>query len=112
MDGYRAAIASISTLRGLELVEIYDRAITAEDMIYHFRHLNALFDGPIAVFMDQLPAHKSKKLEKWCDEHDVMRIFNVAYSPKFNPIEGVFSQVKRYYVRERLGALVVDRPFD
>ena len=41
-----------------------------------------------------------------------MRIINVGYSPQFNPIEGVFSGVKRFYVRERLGALANNRHFD
>ena len=112
MDGYRAAIASVSPMRGVELVEVYNRAVTGEDMIIHFANLAASHASPIAVFMDQLRAHKSNVLRDWCEDNDVMRIFNVGYSPKFNPIEGVFSQVKRYYNRERLGALVMDRPFD
>ena len=34
-----------------------------------------------------------------------MPIWNVSYSPEFNPIESVFSQVKRFFSRERLNVI-------
>ena len=55
--------------------------------------------------MDQLSVHKAEKVGEYCEKHDIMRIFNCAYSPEFNPIEGVFSQVKRFYVKERVQKL-------
>ena len=41
-----------------------------------------------------------------------MPIFNVSYSPEFNPIESCFSQVKRYYCAERLNVLANFNVFD
>ena len=46
--------------------------------------------------------HKSKQVKEVYSELDVKPIYNVGYSPEFNPIESVFSQVKRTYNRERL----------
>ena len=41
-----------------------------------------------------------------------MPIFNVSYSPEFNPIESCFSQVKRYFCAERLNVLANFGVFD
>ena len=41
-----------------------------------------------------------------------MPIFNVAYSPDYNPIEACFAQVKRHFCSERLNILANDREFD
>ena len=51
-------------------------------------------------------------MRKHCREEDIQLIFNVGYSPEFNPIESVFSQVKRWYNRERLNRLVNDGKFE
>ena len=62
--------------------------------------------------MDQLGVHKSNVLKKIYTELDLEPIFNVGYSPEFNPIESVFSQVKRTYSRIRLNKLANDEIFD
>ena len=41
-----------------------------------------------------------------------MPIFNVSYSPEFNPIESCFSQVKRHFCAERLNILANFGVFD
>ena len=43
---------------------------------------------------------------------DILPIFNLPYSPEYNPIESVFSQVKRIYKRERLQKLANWESFD
>ena len=45
-------------------------------------------------------------------ELDIVPVFNVGYTPEFNPIESVFSQVKRVFCRERLNKLVNNEEFD
>ena len=57
-------------------------------------------------------AHRSKETVAFMQEADITLILNVGYSPEFNPIEGCFSHVKRFFVRERLGALANNRLFD
>ena len=41
-----------------------------------------------------------------------MPIFNIPYCPEFNPIESVFSQVKRVFKLKRLKKLANLEPFD
>ena len=45
-------------------------------------------------------------------ELDIKPIFNVGYSPEFNPIERVFSKVKRRFNAKRLADLVNKRGFN
>ena len=44
--------------------------------------------------MDNLTAHTSNKSKETMRELNFRYIFNVAYSPDFNPIEFIFSKVK------------------
>ena len=56
--------------------------------------------------MDQLRVHKARTMWPVYHELNVMPVFNVGYSPQFNPIEAVFSKVKAIFCRERLHNLV------
>ena len=49
--------------------------------------------------------HKDKTVRPYYAELDIMPVFNVSYSPEFNPIESCFSQVKRHFCAERLNVL-------
>ena len=55
--------------------------------------------------------HKSKEVKPHWERLNITRILNVGYSPEFNPIESVFSQVKRDFCRQRLNALVNNAEF-
>jgi len=46
------------------------------------------------------------------DELNIKPIFNVGYSPEFNPIERVFSKIKRRFNAKRLADLVNRRGFN
>ena len=52
--------------------------------------------------MDRLSVHTSKKAQKKMAFHSIEPVYNSAYSPDFNPIENVFSIVKRRIKTERL----------
>ena len=56
--------------------------------------------------------HKTRRIQAVYQELDIYPIYNVGYSPEFNPIESVFSQVKRRYCRERLNKLVNGEEFN
>ena len=56
--------------------------------------------------MDQLGVHKAKVVAPWYRSLNILPVFNIGYSPQFNPIEAVFSLVKRLYCKERLRCLV------
>ena len=111
-QGYRATIAACSEERGIEHIHTKTQAIDGQDFIRYLRVLKRGNPGRIALVMDQLPAHRSNEVKAACEELDIARVFNVAYSPEFNPIEGVFSQVKRTYCRERLHQLANGGTFD
>ena len=62
--------------------------------------------------MDQLSVHREKTVRPQYAQLDIMPIFNVSYSPEFNPIESCFSQVKRHFSAERLNVLANFGVFD
>ena len=49
--------------------------------------------------MDNLPVHTSDEAKKTMRELGFRWIFNVPYSPQYNPIEMVFSKVKQRFKR-------------
>ena len=44
--------------------------------------------------MDNLYVHKSRAAREHFEKLNIEPIWNVSYSPEFNPIEAVFSKVK------------------
>ena len=91
---------------------VKEEAFNSEDFMAYLDLLRKYNKRKLAVFMDQLMVHRAKNVKEYCERHDIMRIFNCGYSPEFNPIEGVFSQVKRYYVKERVNQLARGRLWD
>ena len=61
---------------------------------------------PFVLFMDNASIHKSREVKKHYLDLSITTVFNVAYSPEFNPIEAVFSKVKRLFNHQRLNNLV------
>ena len=111
--GYRAALVSMTAEKGIQVVHIYDRAITEPEFAYHLRKLREIAgDKPLALFMDNLHCHKNKEARELLAELDIRPIYNVGYSPEFNPIEAVFSKVKRQFKDQRLHNLVTKIGFD
>lgn len=111
-QGFRTVIASCSAERGIELIHVNYQPTNNVNFREFVDHLIRTGGGPIALFMDQLGAHKSNDMMKFYADHDIKPILNVGYSPEFNPIEAVFSQVKRSYSRVRLNKLANDELFD
>ena len=56
--------------------------------------------------MDNLTVHKSHLVKDLYKQLDIKPIYNLPYSPEFNPIEAVFSKVKAYFNQRRLHNLV------
>ena len=56
--------------------------------------------------------HKDAQVRELMAKLDIRPIFNVAYSPEFNPIEAVFSKVKRQFSCQRLHNLVMKIGFN
>ena len=51
------------------------------------------------VIMDNLAAHKGKKVERLIQARDCQLLFLPAYSPDFSPIEETFSKLKAFLRR-------------
>ena len=105
--GYRSVIASMTEEKGIGLIMIYDQAITAVEFAYYLKKLRAKSGTqPLALFMDRLAVHKSKDIKDLWAKLNIKPVFNVSYSPEYNPIEAVFSKVKRHFNSQRLNNLV------
>ena len=105
--GYRSALASMTAEQGLCLAHIHDGPVKEPEFCTHINKLRAKSKRrPIALFVDNLWVHKSAKVRELMAKLDIRPIYNVAYSPEFNPIEAVFSKVKRAFGSQRLQNLV------
>ena len=51
-------------------------------------------DSKICLFMDNLTTHTSNKSKETMRELGIRYVWNIAYSPDYNPLESVFSKVK------------------
>lgn len=49
------------------------------------------------LFLDNASIHRSKRVKAICEERGIPLVFNVAYRPDFNGIEGVWGYAKRIY---------------
>ena len=56
--------------------------------------------------MDNLSVHRAPAIIQQMEELDIPYIFNVPYSPQFNPIEYCFSKIKGNYKRKKLNMLL------
>ncbi len=96
--GYRSALASMTEEKGICLVHISDAPVKEAEFCTHINKLRARAGKrPIALFMDNLWVHKNAQVRELMAKLDIRPIYNVAYSPEFNPIEAVFSKVKRHF---------------
>jgi transposase len=62
--------------------------------------------------MDNLKVHTSNITKEHLDKLGIKAIFNVAYSPDFNPIETTFHQIKNRFKRLRTEAVVNNKTPD
>ena len=93
-----ALLAGISKERGVEHYRTFDRSVNIpkfKEYIAELREANG--DEKICLFMDNLSAHTSKKSKEALTRLGFRYIYNVAYSPDYNPIEFVFSKLKQKF---------------
>ena len=95
-QGFRNVIAAMTEENGVDLCTIYDKTIKAEDFVGYLRGLRQKHrKTPLSLLCDNWSVHKAKIVEEELERLNIRRISNVSYSPEFNPIEAVFSGVKR-----------------
>lgn len=69
-------------------VEYIDNVLTETPAQFHY------------VVMDNIAFHHSKRVAAVIERHGRVAIFTPPYSPRFNPIENVFSVLKRIFRKE------------
>ena len=105
-NGYRSALAAISTDGKIEHLKVTDKAINQKKYISFLKKMRKkLQDEKIYIFVDNLQVHKTKKVMAAYEELKMVPIFNETYSPDYNPIETIFSQVKQRFKEQRLNKL-------
>ena len=105
--GFRSVIAGMTEERGIGLIKIHDRACVGEDFRDYLIQLRSkLGKRPVSLFMDNAGIHKKPCVKEWWPKLNMEPIWNVGYSPEFQPIEAVFSKVKREFNSQRLNNLV------
>jgi transposase len=74
------------------------RRKSAENTLAALRSIRAARpDGdPIYVILDNLSAHKGKKIRNWCARHNVELCFTPTYSSWANPIECHFGPIREF----------------
>ena len=110
---YRAVLASMTEENGILLAHVYDKPVKVPEFCAHLMKIRTKNgQRPVALFMDNLWLHKDAKVLELMAKLDIRPIYNVAYSPEFNPIEAVFSKVKRQFSCQRLHNLVTKIGFN
>ena len=91
-------LSGISKERGQEHYQLYTKSLNIQRFKEYLKELRARNgDDKVCIFMDNLAVHTSEKTKKYMKELGFRWIFNVAYSPEWNPIETVFSLYKRKF---------------
>ena len=79
----------------MEHFRIFEFSVNVDRFIEYLDGLRqANGNEKICLFMDNLSAHTSERAKEAMRNHGFRWIYNVPYSPEYNPIEYVFSQVK------------------
>ena len=95
------------------LVTTAEGPIKEPEFCSHINRLRARAGRrPIALMMDNLWVHKRPECRELMGRLNIRPIYNVGYSPEFNPIEAIFSKVKRRFSCQRLQNLVTKVGFN
>ena len=106
-------LAGISKEKGMELVMQFDKSVNTDKFIEYLQRIRFLnpFDR-IALFMDRLSVHTCKRSKEKMRFLGIRQILNASYSPEFNPIETIFSVIKRNIKKERLKLVMKEEEED
>ena len=93
-----AVIAAISHRQGLVAWKDYNKAVKIPDFVDFIQLLNQKVNAKSwSMFMDNLSVHRSKAVRNELERINVTPIYNVVYSPEYNPIEMSFAIVKQRF---------------
>ena len=93
-----ALLCGISKEKGIEHFRIFEQSVNVEKFIEYVEGVRAANgEEKICLFMDNLSSHTSERSKQAMRDKGIRYIYNVPYSPDYNPIEFVFSIVKRNF---------------
>ena len=93
-----ALLAGISKEKGVEHHRVFQFSVNVDKFIEYIDFLRETNRGEkICLFMDNLSAHTSERSKQAMRDRGFRWIYNVPYSPEYNPIELTFSMVKRNF---------------
>ena len=91
-DSYFSVVAAMSNDNRIEHLYLHDGSINMERFNVFLKQLRKkLGDDKVYLFMDNLMVHRGSLVMPMYDELNFVPIWNVKYSPDFNPIETVFA---------------------
>ena len=107
LGGKTYAVVAVVSLEGaLEHYEIYEKSVNTDSFLDYLKSLREHCEDKIALFLDNLRVHHSTRVKEFCEKYDIPLVFNLPYSPEYNPIENFFSLVKNTYRRLKQNDLV------
>ena len=93
-----ALLCGVSKERGVEHFRIFEQSVNVDKFKEYVEGLRSANQGEkICLFMDNLSAHTSERSKEAMRQAGFRFIYNVPYSPDYNAIEFVFSQIKRNF---------------
>ena len=93
-----ALLCGISKEKGVEHHRVFEFSVNVDKFIEYIDFLRETNrDEKICLFMDNLSAHTSERSKQAMRDRGFRWIYNVPYSPEYNPIELTFSMVKRNF---------------
>ena len=79
----------------MEHFQIFNYSVNIERFIDYLQGLRSANEGEqICIFMDNLGVHVSEDTKKEMRRLQFRWIYNVPYSPEYNPIEFAFAKIK------------------
>ena len=86
----------------MELYQIFEDSVDTDKFLEYLTSLRAANpDEKICIYMDNLRVHTSNRSKEAMREHGFRWVMAPPYSPEWNPIEFVFSQVKSNFRKLR-----------
>ncbi len=101
-----ALVAAVSRENGIESANLFERSVNSQKFIQFLEDLVQGYQPEqLVVFMDNLTVHHSKLVQQFMKDRNIGVLFNVPYSPEYNPIELVFNLIKQSFKKHRLEAI-------
>lgn len=102
-----ALVAGIDATQGMVNYDVFDGSVNQEKFKEFIQNMaNSLKGRQAAIFMDNLSVHKCSEVQKEFKIHSMVSIFNLPYSPEWNPIETFFAHVKGEFRKIKLEVIV------